>query len=354
MQTKILVLVNWHIVRTKTELAHVYPYNQFVEGANYYYVNQWPIEKTAEVRGTSNSYFTRIIERKFFRFYILQTLGIIYKIQKYDIIISHGAQSGLFLALIRTLLGLKKAKHVIIDIGGFQSAGTNRFVNKIISFAIRSVDKFIVHSSSIIEYYKEHFPEIVDRSKFIKVGIDIDFLYKTKINLNISPKNEIICFGYKFRDWDTLINAFNNLNRNDLKLKIIGITNIKTKNKNIEVLPYMPIDELVQELLNCKFVVIPLFDTVYSQGQLSVLEPMVLGKTVITSDVMSITEYINDGETGLLYEKQNVNSLTEKMKLLLDNPELTKKIGENARMFVENELNFKKMQLEMFSFITEN
>lgn len=354
MKTKILVLVNWYVIKTKEELPFVYPYNQHVDGTDFSYVDNWPIEKSVEVKGINNNFFTKVVEMKFLRFYFLQTLGIIHKIQKYDIIISHGAQSALFLALLRTLFGWKKAKHVIIDIGGFKGASTNRFINKIISFAIRSVDKFIVHSSNLIDYYKEYFPEIVDRSKFIKLGIAVDFFNKIEHNIVLTPKNEILSFGSIVRDYKTLISAFVNLNRDDIKLKIIGIknNNFDFKNKNIEILPYTSIDKLTQEILNSKFIVMPLFDTVYSQGQLSVLEPMSLGKAVITSNVKSTVDYLIDGETSIFYEEQNINSLTDKMKLLIDNPELVSKIGDNARNHIVRELNYNKMRLEMFEFIT--
>ncbi len=353
MKTKILVLVNWHIIETEEELPFVYPYNQHVKGTNFSYVDNWPIEKTVEVKGISNNFITKFIEMKFLRFYFLQTLGVIHKIQKYDIIISHGAQSGIFLAMLRTLFGWKKAKHVIIDVGGFQSANTNRFINKIISFAIRSVDKFIVHSNSLIEYYKEYFPEIVSRSKFIKVGIAVDFFNNIENNIEVTPKNEIVSFGYKIRDYYTLINAFENLKRDDIKLKIIGIKsiNFNFKNKNIEILPYVSIDKLTQEILNSRFVVIQLYDTIYSQGQLSVLEPMYLGKTVITSNVKSTIDYLIDGKTSIFYEKQNINSLTDKMRFMIENPDFVSKIGNNAKNHIVKELNFNKMQQEMFEFI---
>ncbi|MDD5772592.1 MAG: glycosyltransferase family 4 protein [bacterium] len=60
------------------------------------------------------------------------------------------------------------------------------------------------------------------------------------------------------------------------------------------------------------------------------LEMMACGKPVIASRVGSIPEMITDGETGLLYDPKDSETLSEHVKNLVLNPELIKKIGLGA------------------------
>ena len=49
----------------------------------------------------------------------------------------------------------------------------------------------------------------------------------------------------------------------------------------------------------------------------------------IGSDVDGIKEFITHNEDGLLFQKENVSDLTQKLKLLLNNDELKMKVAEN-------------------------
>jgi glycosyltransferase involved in cell wall biosynthesis len=62
-----------------------------------------------------------------------------------------------------------------------------------------------------------------------------------------------------------------------------------------------------------------------------VLEAMVAGRAVVTSNITSMPEIIKHGETGLLIEPKNPEKLRESLLLLLKNEELRKTLGENAK-----------------------
>ena len=58
---------------------------------------------------------------------------------------------------------------------------------------------------------------------------------------------------------------------------------------------------------------------------------------VIATNVGGIPEQVKDGHTGFLVEPRNVNALTKKMKYLLENEEIMKKMGKNGRKRVIKE-----------------
>lgn len=67
---------------------------------------------------------------------------------------------------------------------------------------------------------------------------------------------------------------FVGIQREDLYL--IGNPNIKSKNSKVKILPFIPIDVLMTDIVNSKFSVIPLDDFNYSFAQLTLFQQMVL------------------------------------------------------------------------------
>ena len=68
---------------------------------------------------------------------------------------------------------------------------------------------------------------------------------------------------------------------------------------------------------------------------LKILEAMALGKTVLASDVGGITEIVENGRTGFLFKKCNVENFISKCTTLLEREPLRRKISTAARIWVE-------------------
>ena len=63
-------------------------------------------------------------------------------------------------------------------------------------------------------------------------------------------------------------------------------------------------------------------------------EAMAMGKAVVASDVAALKEIITVGLNGYLHEKGNTESFIEQLTNLLDDPELTQRVGKQARKWV--------------------
>ena len=63
-------------------------------------------------------------------------------------------------------------------------------------------------------------------------------------------------------------------------------------------------------------------------------EAMASGKVLITSSVQALAEIVDDGETGLVFEKDNAKDLAAKLELVLTDANLRSKIGEKANKWV--------------------
>jgi len=82
-----------------------------------------------------------------------------------------------------------------------------------------------------------------------------------------------------------------------------------------------------------------LFPTRMDTTPLSLKEAELMKNPVVATNVAGIPETIIDGVTGFLVEAGNHEQYIEKLKLLLDDKELRKQMGEAGRKFVEEKFN---------------
>lgn len=81
-------------------------------------------------------------------------------------------------------------------------------------------------------------------------------------------------------------------------------------------------------LRECDIFVLPS----YFEGQpVSILEAMANACGIVASDTGGIPDMIEDGETGLLVPPKDAKTLAEKLLTLLADPDLCRRLGENAR-----------------------
>ena len=86
-----------------------------------------------------------------------------------------------------------------------------------------------------------------------------------------------------------------------------------------------------------------LLATAMETTPLSLKEAQLMKRPVIAINVGGTYETMVDGTTGFLVERGNHEQLIEKLKLLLDNKELSKKMGEAGRKFIEEEFSTESM-----------
>jgi glycosyltransferase involved in cell wall biosynthesis len=68
-----------------------------------------------------------------------------------------------------------------------------------------------------------------------------------------------------------------------------------------------------------------------------IVEAMAAGLPIITTDQGAITESVKEGVNGFIVEKRNSQKIAEKIKFLIDHPDIRKKMGEESRrLYLEN------------------
>ncbi len=348
---KVLMLVNWKVKYTSDIPKDIQSPDYYTSNEKYWFFKHFKDDIDVDVIDISSNKVFEKFERNVLHFYIIQAFKAIRKMKKYDVIISHGMPSGILIALYRRIFGKNGKKHIVFDIGAFNSAKETGKILKLNQFASKSIDGIIYHESEQIEYYKKCFPWLVEKSKFIPFGTDIDYFERDISNDKIEKSEEdyILSIGYNFRDNDTLIAAYKKANIN-YKLRIIGSTNEYKEEDNIQYYPPIDKRKLNNQIQCAKFCVLPLEYKNFSFGQMTLLQQMYYSKAVITANVPSVRDYVQDEKTAVLYKSQDIEDLKNKIELLKDEQK-TKIIGENAKKMVIDKFNEKNMALEIEKFI---
>lgn len=347
---EILMLVNWKIEYCEARPRDKQPPDYYVHGEDYWFYRYFKDKPEVDVIDVGSVKWLENFEKKKLRFYIFQAMRAIPKLNKYDLIISHGMQSGIVISLWRRLFK-SKAKHIVFDIGSFASASEKGIALKLMQFASKSIDGVIYHTSSQLQYYQKFFPWIVGKSKFIRFGTDLEFFDPAKLKHRDDKDTYMICVGYSKRDWDTLVQAYQGIDT-DVKLRLVGHVEEKFKGiAGVEQIPFVPIQELINQIYNAKFCILPLESFNYSYGQMTLLQQMALGKCVIAARVPSLVDYVEDGKTALLYAPKNTADLREKINTLLSDEGKSSRICENAQDFLQTQCNEQIMAAEIENVI---
>lgn len=364
---KILMLVNWKIEYTDSPPKDKQPPDYVVKGQPYWFFRYFPedggMQMEVDVIDIHSFSFLEQFEKNKLRFYIWQTLKVIPRLKKYDLILSHGMQSGIVLCLFRRLFGKGSYKHMVFDIGAFNSAKEGGKSLKLMQFASQSIDGVIYHTASQKVYYEKCHPWLLPKAKFIPFGTDTDFFQPgqgkeaEKERADSLEKPYILCVGYHKRDWKTLLQAYRKLREKrkkaeTVRLRLIGNRKIETDMEGVEVWDRVSVTELKKQIQNALFCVLPLQQFNYSYGQMTLLQQMVLGKAVIVADVSSIQAY-KGKDNLLLYKPEQIDELAICMEELLLNAEKREKIGSNARESVLKVFNERKMAEEIYGAIME-
>ena len=267
---------------------------------------------------------------------LLAPCGILYN-QKTNRICEDCLKSGLLKSiknrcvLNSTIYSTVKAASILVQ----NSLGMKDKIQKFIFPSTFTLNKFVeagYNRSKLI-----HIPTLFNDS-VIRKDLDIEYQPYALFIGRIDPDKGL----------QTLVDAFVETN---YSLKIIGFSSvdgyqeklksyISNKTHNIEFLGRMNFDQMQNYLSKCLFTIIP--SEWYDNLPNTLLESYAFKKCVIATNVGSLTENVEDGETGLLFEYKNVSDLKTKAKYLFNNPNRAKEMGVNARKLIDTKFSIKK------------
>lgn len=107
-------------------------------------------------------------------------------------------------------------------------------------------------------------------------------------------------------------------------------------------IPHHEVEDYYSIIDICPFPRLPLPVTEIV-SPLKPFEAMAMQKAVIVSSVAALAEIVTDGTTGLIFTKGSSDSLAEKLRLLLDDSGLRKRLASSGREWVERERDWESL-----------
>lgn len=254
---KILMLVNWKIEYCNSVPKSKQPPDYCVKGEDYWFYRYFKNKPEVDVIDISSFSALENFEKNKLHFYIHQGLKAVPRLDKYDLVVSHGMPSAVIVALWQHLFK-KKVKHIVFDIGCFNSAAESGSIMKIMQYVSKSIDGIIYHTKCQKEYYEKYYPRLANKSEFIRFGTDLEFFDSGSLKKSNDYGKYIVCIGASRRDWDTLIKAYKLLDT-DLELRIIGHTDEKYNGiDGVKQIPFIPVTDMINQIYNARLCVLPL------------------------------------------------------------------------------------------------
>jgi len=212
------------------------------------------------------------------------------------------------------------------------------------------------------------------KNRFIKYGIPENKIIYSRYGINTElfcekkQKLDIIRFGFigtilPAKGLHILIKAFNRIKSDKALLKIYGrlypyrdfeyypgYIKRLVRNKNIQFMGGFDNSELEKIFSNIDVLVVP--SIWYENSPLTIQEAFLFKTPVITSRIGGIPELVIDRRNGLLFESGNIDDLADKIKLIINNTQLIKKLQPDITgvKSIENNANeLEKLYLRIIS-----
>jgi glycosyltransferase involved in cell wall biosynthesis len=270
----------------------------------------------------------------------LATLGW-YKSRGHDLVFSWSERAGIPFAAYRRYLS---SDHCFVTM--FQCWSERQEFAITTLDLLPAMDKIVVHCESM----KDKFAQLGvpnDRISVIHYSIDQKFFSPSEEVRQVP--NLIVSAGEpRSRDYAALFEAVRGL---PVSLEIAGHGHWYARERksfvgatvpdNVSLSRRLSYFELKNFYASAQFVVLPVRDLVYSAGATAALEAGALARAVVAFRSRGITDYIIDGETGILVEPGDIDALRNAIEYLRTNPKEAKRLGENARQRIVDELNFE-------------
>lgn len=358
---RVLALVGWDVTRVEADDVSKQPANLHVAGRRYWIFEDWPVDElSVDIIDYRPMPVLGAIEKRLLRFHVVAPLKAFLTRKPYDLILCFHTQMALPVAIARWLAGGRAPPLVLFDIEGV-GRKTRRFYRWLLTRALSSVSMLIAFSRVQLEDYRANYPAVAERAHFLPLGIDLD-----RYDPDETRRSEdyMLAIGYqdaRFRDWDTLIRAYEMVAAGE-KVELViagkdGFSEADTRlaaPAGVRFAGFSDLAKLNELTRRARFVVLPLAERRHSHGQTTLLGCMALRKAVIASGVGGIVDYVTDGRDAILVRPGCAGDMAEKMLYLLRNPDVARQIALRARESVVEHYSRQALSLGTFRLVQQH
>jgi glycosyltransferase involved in cell wall biosynthesis len=191
--------------------------------------------------------------------------------------------------------------------------------------------------------------------KFRPQGVDNSEIKKLMEELNLSERNIMITFIGRLvseKGILELLEAFNNIEANNVKLLIVGDIDQGCRDKrtkNLIVSKYRDYENIIftgfrEDINNILYITDIFCLPSYREGMpITIIEAMAMECAVIATDIRGCREEVIDGKTGFLVKPQSVSDIQIKLEKLISNSMLLSSMKSEGRKRAEKYFDEKQI-----------
>lgn len=222
--------------------------------------------------------------------------------------------------------------------------------------------KTLVFSRAEGEAVQEALSLSADQVDVVHFPIDTAFYSAAKAKERGGARDFVFSIGLSNRDYPTLLGALSKLP--DIPCEISG-TSAWVNHKagyeghfipdNVRVVSYDHPNIIRDVYASCRFAVVPINPNAsqWSAGAASVLQPQSMGKPVIATRMPGLSDYVNDGVTGILVDGGDRTAMAEAINYLWTHPDRAAEMGRQAQAWAASNFSLDTWTRQVGSLLRE-
>lgn len=201
---------------------------------------------------------------------------------------------------------------------------------RVARFAMKNVNRIVVHSSGEIPVYADWLDLPQDRFSFVpfQIGhIDIEMDEEVR-------RPFVLAMGSANRDYKTL---FNSLSKIGLRAIVVAAPRTIAELSvppNVELMHSLSLQECRLLAQRARINIIPLHPTSTASGQVTLIQAMRMARPVISTRCVGTVDYIANEKNGLLTSPGNADELANAIMSLWDDSNMRENLRAAAVEFV--------------------
>jgi glycosyltransferase involved in cell wall biosynthesis len=236
--------------------------------------------------------------------------------------------SGHYAALVASrLLGvLHREVDVFLYNFYLHGLGRKRLIRRFLSSLLTERVAVVAQSEVDLEY----FGSLSSRPRLLLVPYCQDPVVGIGVD-DVALGNYVFAGGYTNRDYDGLLQCARRLHNIDFIVACSSLNRIvEPVPENVDIRRDLDLGTFHRLLAGARLVVIPLADDVGASGQMVTLAAMQLGKATVMPNSPSIAQYVENGVSGVVYDRSDTG-LCNAIRGAYDDESMLLKLGAAAR-----------------------
>ncbi|MDH3301047.1 MAG: glycosyltransferase family 4 protein [Acidimicrobiia bacterium] len=200
-------------------------------------------------------------------------------------------------------------------------------------FALRQVDRFVVHSTREIESYADLLGIPSERFVYVPLqfGATVEMAKPDDLD-----EPYVFATGSGYRDYGTFFDAVAALGYRTLVLASDRVLEGLTVPDNVEILEQITRPEIRRLVRHARVNVVPLNDGGTTAGLVTIVETFRHGRAVVITDRPGLEDYVFDGKNSLCSRLYDARSMAEAIETMWTDHAFREELDAGALRFAED------------------